>query len=41
MRVYGKLLAIATAIYFPILTFILGVINSFGMIKITTTTRGK
>jgi hypothetical protein len=42
MRVYGKLLAIATAIYFPIIIFILGAINSFGIIKITTTTtRGK
>ena len=33
-RVYGKGLAIVTACFFPIGIFILGVINSFGIIKI-------
>ena len=33
-RVYGKILAIITAYFFPIGIFILGVINSFGLIKI-------
>ena len=33
-RVYGKILAIVTACYFPIGIFILGVMNSFGVIKI-------
>ncbi|MEI6857874.1 hypothetical protein [Psychrilyobacter sp.] len=33
-RVYGKSLAIVTACFFPIGIFILGVMNSFGIIKI-------
>jgi hypothetical protein len=33
-RVYGKILAIVTACFFPIGIFILGVMNSFGIIKI-------
>lgn len=33
-RVYGQILAIVTAYLFPISIFILGVMNSFGMIKI-------
>lgn len=33
-RIYGKTLAIVTACFFPIGIFILGVMNSFGVIKI-------
>ncbi|RUA06211.1 MAG: hypothetical protein DSY38_04630, partial [Fusobacteria bacterium] len=33
-KIYGKLLAVATAIFFPVSIFVLGVIDSFGIIKI-------
>jgi len=33
-KIYGKILAIVTACFFPIGIFILGVMNSFGIIKI-------